>query len=165
MDRRSFIRTAGVGAAATGLAAPAIAQGRKAMVMVSTWPRDFPCLGTGARSIDKFWDSLTDHERMLITAAVQAEHVRIASEFNANNSLYLDKLINENGVQLKRFNEEICDAFGEASQEVFEEIVGHSDLARRVHESFLEARQQVGSWLNIADIAYLRQRNRVIGVE
>ena len=45
MDRRSFIKSAGgvaaAGAAATTLAAPAVAQGKKEMTIVSTWPRDF----------------------------------------------------------------------------------------------------------------------------
>ena len=54
MDRRSFIKKAGVAtgaAAATTLAAPAIAQERVEMVMVTTWPRDFPGLGTGAQRL------------------------------------------------------------------------------------------------------------------
>lgn len=45
MDRRSFIKKAGLvggGAAASTLAAPAVAQATKDMVIVSTWPRDFP---------------------------------------------------------------------------------------------------------------------------
>ena len=45
MDRRKFLRQAGVAgagvAAASTLAAPAIAQSRKEMVIVSTWPRGF----------------------------------------------------------------------------------------------------------------------------
>ena len=52
MDRRSFIRTAGAGAAATGaLAAPAIAQNTQVVRMVTTWPRNFPGLGTGAQRV------------------------------------------------------------------------------------------------------------------
>ena len=54
MDRRSFITKAGVAtgaAAATTLAAPAIAQERVEIAMVSTWPRDFPGLGTGAQRL------------------------------------------------------------------------------------------------------------------
>ena len=56
MDRRSFLKSAGVAttaAAATTLAAPAVAQERIDMVMVSTWPRDFPGLGTGAQRLAK----------------------------------------------------------------------------------------------------------------
>ena len=64
MDRRSFIRKAGVGAgataAATTLAAPAIAQQRIEMAMVSTWPRDLPGLGTGAQRLAKRLSDMTD---------------------------------------------------------------------------------------------------------
>ena len=55
MDRRSFIKSAGgvaaAGAAATTLAAPAVAQGKKEMTIVSTWPRDFPGLGISAQRL------------------------------------------------------------------------------------------------------------------
>ena len=52
MERRSFIKGAGAaavgGAAASTLATPALAQQRIEMVIVSSWGRDFPGLGTGA---------------------------------------------------------------------------------------------------------------------
>lgn len=54
MDRRSFIKTAALGgtaAAATSLAAPAIAQGNITWRMVTTWPRNFPGLGVGAQRL------------------------------------------------------------------------------------------------------------------
>ncbi len=44
MDRRSFIRNAALGgaaAAASSLAAPAIAQGKRKLTMVTSWPRGF----------------------------------------------------------------------------------------------------------------------------
>ncbi len=52
MDRRSFIRTAGIaGVGAAGLAAPAIAQGNMTWRMVTTWPKNFPGLGVGAQRL------------------------------------------------------------------------------------------------------------------
>ncbi|MCV0393971.1 MAG: TRAP transporter substrate-binding protein [Rhizobiaceae bacterium] len=52
MDRRSFIKKAGLaGAAATTLAAPAIAQGNQTWRMVTTWPKNFPGLGVGAQRL------------------------------------------------------------------------------------------------------------------
>jgi TRAP-type mannitol/chloroaromatic compound transport system substrate-binding protein len=64
MDRRTFIKKAGIGAGATAaaatLAAPAIAQARTEMVIVSTWPRDFPGLGTSAQRLAKRIPELTD---------------------------------------------------------------------------------------------------------
>lgn len=53
MERRKFLQGAAlVGAAgATTLAAPAVAQERKTLTIVSTWPRDFPGLGISAQRL------------------------------------------------------------------------------------------------------------------
>ena len=54
MDRRSFIKKAGLAtgaAAATTLAAPAIAQDVTEIKMVTSWPKNFPGLGTGANKL------------------------------------------------------------------------------------------------------------------
>ena len=63
MDRRKFIKSAGLvggAAAATTLAAPAIAQSSKEMVIVSTWPRDFPGLGISAQRLSARIEELTE---------------------------------------------------------------------------------------------------------
>lgn len=54
MDRRSFIRKAGLagaGAGAATLASPAVAQDRITWRMVTTWPKNFPGLGVGAQRL------------------------------------------------------------------------------------------------------------------
>jgi TRAP-type mannitol/chloroaromatic compound transport system substrate-binding protein len=60
MKRRQFIKSAAAagvaGAAATALSAPAIAQGMRELKMVTTWPKNFPGLGTGAQRLA---DSIT----------------------------------------------------------------------------------------------------------
>ena len=55
-------------------------------------------------------------------------------------------------------------AFGEAAEEVFEETRAHSDLARRIDDSYRQALETVGKWLTIADGEYAIQRNRVLGI-
>ncbi|MBO6835914.1 MAG: TRAP transporter substrate-binding protein [Alphaproteobacteria bacterium] len=111
-----------------------------------------------------WWDSLTDIDRLLIESAATVENDVMMSEFNANNGTYLRKLIQEQGVQVRKFNDDVYDSFGEASEAVFEEARAHSDLANRIHESFLAARSDIGGWANLADAAYVQQRNRVLGV-
>lgn len=54
MDRRSFLKQASLvsgAAAATTLAAPAIAQNKRTLRMVTTWPKNFPGLGTAAQKL------------------------------------------------------------------------------------------------------------------
>ena len=66
MKRRDFIKKAGTAAvvggvaASTTLAAPAIAQKRIDMVIVASWGRDFPGLGTGAQRFAKRVADMTD---------------------------------------------------------------------------------------------------------
>ena len=62
MKRREFLRGAAVVGAAAPLAAPAIAQSRVDMAIVSTWPRDFPGLGISAQRLAARITELTDGE-------------------------------------------------------------------------------------------------------
>ncbi|MEH6402712.1 MAG: TRAP transporter substrate-binding protein [Sneathiella sp.] len=57
MDRRSVLTgAAGLAVGAATFAAPAIAKGKKELKMVTTWPKNFPGLGTGAQ---RFADRVT----------------------------------------------------------------------------------------------------------
>ena len=63
MKRRSFLTgaaVAGVAAAASSLAKPAIAQGKRELKMVTTWPKNFPGLGTAAQRVADSIGVLTD---------------------------------------------------------------------------------------------------------
>lgn len=51
MERRSFIQHAGIAGITASMAAPAFAQGRQELRMVTSWPKNFPGLGTGAQRI------------------------------------------------------------------------------------------------------------------
>ncbi len=54
MDRRRFMTAAGMlsaGVATGGLSAPALAVGAREIRLVTTWPRGFPGLGTGAQRL------------------------------------------------------------------------------------------------------------------
>ena len=73
MKRRRFLTGAALGAAAAGalpsLPAPAIAQGLRQLRMVTTWPKDFPGLGTAAQRLA---DSITAMSGGKLTVKVHA---------------------------------------------------------------------------------------------
>lgn len=63
MKRRDFIKSAAVTGVATGsVAAPAIVSAKSAIrwKMVTTWPKNFPVLGTGANKLAKLITEMTD---------------------------------------------------------------------------------------------------------
>jgi len=111
-----------------------------------------------------WWEGLSDWEKAVITSCSMEEYANQMDETNANNGAYLNRLINEHGVELKQFSEEIYDSFGEGAAAVLDEARQHSDLANRIYESWAAARADVGSWMAISDIAYSVQRNRVLGI-
>ena len=111
-----------------------------------------------------FWGGLTATEQAILVAACREENAMQMAETNANNGTYLTRLINDHGVELRRFNDDVYDAFGGAAEEVFAEARSHSDLANRIYESFAAARADVGRWMLLADAGYVQQRNRVLGI-
>ncbi|PID50651.1 MAG: ABC transporter substrate-binding protein [Proteobacteria bacterium] len=112
----------------------------------------------------KFWDSLSKEDQMIIEACAAMENEMLMSEYTAKNGEALDRLVKQQGVKLLEFSEDVYDAFGEAADAVFEDVKKHGALAREIHESFLKARAIYGGWTKISDQAYVKQRNRVLGL-
>jgi TRAP-type mannitol/chloroaromatic compound transport system substrate-binding protein len=112
----------------------------------------------------KWWDALSKSDQAIITAAAAEENQQMFAEYNAKNGAALIRLVNEQGVKLRAFSDDTYDAFGEASEKVFEDTQKHSPLAKRIHESFAKARTEIGAWNKISDTAYVAQRNRVLGL-
>jgi len=111
-----------------------------------------------------FWGKLSKSDQAIIEAAAASENDWMMAEYNAKSGAALQDLIKNQGVQLRQFSDEIYDSFGEASEEVFDEVKAHSDLSSRIYDSFIKARADVGAWTNISDQAYVQQRNRVLGL-
>ena len=86
------------------------------------------------------------------------------SEYNGKSGAAFKRLTTDHGVQVRSFNDDVWDAMAEGADEVFEEARAHSDLANRIHESFLNARAEIGGWLGTSTGEYLTQRNRIYDV-
>jgi TRAP-type mannitol/chloroaromatic compound transport system substrate-binding protein len=111
-----------------------------------------------------FWSSLSDWERAIISAACNEEHAAQYEECQANNGAYLIKLVEEHGVELRQFGEDIYEGFGEASAEMYEGVRDHSPLAKKINDHFQATLRELGSWQAKAEAAYAPLRNRVLGI-
>ncbi len=88
MDRRSFLRTSALGgtaAAATTLAAPAYAQGKKVLTMVQSWPRGFAVLDDAANYVEKMVGEMSDGQ-LTIDKKAPGELVGALEVFDAVSS-------------------------------------------------------------------------------
>ena len=121
-----------------------------------------PMLAVG---MNKEWfEKLSKSDQAVIEAASSMENDVMMAEFTAKSGEALIKLIAEQGVQLRRFNDDIYDAFGEAADEVFTEVQEHDKLTKEIHQSFEQSRATLGGWSKISDQAYVEQRNRYLGL-
>jgi TRAP-type mannitol/chloroaromatic compound transport system substrate-binding protein len=111
-----------------------------------------------------WWGTLSKSDQAVIQAACNEENAGQMAETNANNGTYLNRLINDHGVELKSFSDEIYDSFGKAAEEVFAETREHSALAAKIHDDFAKTRADIGRWMLLADTGYTQQRNRVLGI-
>ena len=82
MERRHFLRGAAVAAAASGLAAPAVAQDTQTWRMVTTWPKNFPGLGVGAQRLADRITAMSDG-RLTIQVFSAGELVPALGTFDA----------------------------------------------------------------------------------
>ena len=106
----------------------------------------------------KLWDSLDSTTQLMVQAVIQAEAFVQSSEFTARNLGALEKLINEHGVQLKRFSDELLMELGKISGEVVAEIGNTDATTKKVYESFLEFRKNSITWTKISEQGFLNAR-------
>ncbi|MGB1213556.1 MAG: TRAP transporter substrate-binding protein [Pikeienuella sp.] len=111
-----------------------------------------------------WWGSLSSWEQAVITAACNEEHAAAHEENMSKNGEYLAKLVNDHGVQVRAFNDDVWDAFGDASAEVFEETRDHSDLAAEIDTSFQAALREIGGTMAKFEGTFVNQRNRVLDI-
>lgn len=112
----------------------------------------------------EFWSECTAWEKAIISAACYEEHANQMDETNANNGIYLQKMIDENGVELKEFSDEIYGSFATAAEEVFEETRDHSPLAAKINDEFQASLRTIGAWFAISEVAYQQKRNKALGI-
>ncbi len=112
----------------------------------------------------KFWGSLSKWEKDILTAACNEENANGYEEAQALNGRYLNRLINDHGVKVRTFSDEIYDSFGEGWAEVKEETRQHSPLAKQIVDDYDKALKELAGYQKLGEIGYSNQRNRVLGI-
>ncbi len=127
------------------------------------WP-GFHEPGTGFEcSINKAkFDALPKDLQDIVATACRAEAEAMLSEFNRHNGDALKVLIEQHGVQLRRFPDDVMTAFAKASNEVLAELESADDLTKRTYQSFKKFREEAISWAKLSEQGYLDMRQRTL---
>ena len=111
-----------------------------------------------------WWGELSNWEKAVITAACNEGNGLEMNETNAKNGEYLAKLVNEHGVEVREFSDEIYESFGEAAAEVFEDARSHSPLVVKIDDAFQKSLRELGAWQKLASVGYSAKRNSILGI-
>ncbi len=109
-----------------------------------------------------WWDGLSEADKALVEACCTAENDIMLAEFNARNGEALNKLVNEHGVQLHKFPEDVWNEIARVSDEVVRGA-GEDDLGQRIIDSYFAFRDSVRGWTSLADQAYANARTAALG--
>ena len=105
----------------------------------------------------KLWDSMTDGEQAIIKAACESTNHTSLGEFTYQNSVYLDILTRDHGVQLRSFPDEVVTAMSEASRDV-RASSGRDGIEKRIYESFETGLKKMSQWADVSDGPYYAAR-------
>ncbi|MEL6830083.1 MAG: TRAP transporter substrate-binding protein, partial [Pseudomonadota bacterium] len=104
------------------------------------------------------WESLTPTEQAIIRSACNEVNHLSVGEFSYNNALFLDRLVQEEGVALRRFPDDVVAQVKEISADVRSDAGSGDDLSRRIYESFEAALKLSRGFASVSDGAYLSAR-------
>ena len=99
---------------------------------------------------------------MTIKTACDWADTTTMAEYNAKNGAALERLVKDQGVIVREFNDDVYAAFKKGSDEVYEEVRAHSPLAAKIHDSAMNARKVVGDYIQLNDVAYTNKRNAAL---
>ncbi len=106
------------------------------------------------------WDGLTPEEQRIIRVACAHANEASLAEYTHQNALALQTLIEEHGVQLRAFPEDVWARVAALSEQVLAAQAEADDLTRRIYESFIAARARGMAWARVGDEPYLRARSQ-----
>lgn len=109
----------------------------------------------------ELWNDLSDADQMIIKMAAAQENVMNPADFIANHSRSLDILLNEHGVQLRSYPDEVMIALGKASEIVLAEAAAADPMTAKVYESYMAFLDEVAAWTEQSEQAFLRARSLV----
>ncbi|MCO6386448.1 TRAP transporter substrate-binding protein [Aliihoeflea sp. 40Bstr573] len=107
------------------------------------------------------FQELPDDLQAIIKGACAAEYDYVAADFAANDPRALQTLVNDHGVQIRQFPEEILEAGANAAKEIMQGLLDSSDaLTKKTAESFVSALNIVRHKTEGTDSLYIQAREK-----
>ncbi|MEM9813518.1 MAG: TRAP transporter substrate-binding protein [Pseudomonadota bacterium] len=110
------------------------------------------------------YNALPDDLKSAVAIACESLYNPVWTEYTTKHAASLEKLVAEDGVQVRMFPEDVITAMGVAAGEVIDELRQDEDaLVKTITESFLAYRDSVGGYMSYADNGQMNARAAVLG--
>jgi len=101
------------------------------------------------------WNSLPPDLQSIVQIACQAANLDMMSEFNARNANALSTLINQEGIDVRPFPNDVMRALREITTEVINELSQNDPRVEKVWNSYQAFMNEARSWQEISEQAYM----------
>ena len=106
----------------------------------------------------KAWEALPADLKAIVAHACASEANYALSEMERLNAQALAALINDHGVKLRAFSDDLVTAARQQANDVLGELSQRSAIAGKVHESYTAFRERSAPWSRISIESVLRAR-------
>ena len=105
---------------------------------------------------EKYNELPADLQAIVQAAALRMNHW-VLSEFEAKNAAYLQKLIEEEKVDIRHYPTEVLERLRFFTNEVIEELTSSDPFAKKVFDNYQSFRKRAAFWANSSEKLYYEQ--------
>ncbi|MCS7018746.1 MAG: TRAP transporter substrate-binding protein [Cytophagales bacterium] len=98
--------------------------------------------------------SLPEDLQMMLESAIMQLHTTLFAESEAKNAEYLDKLIQEEKKELRKFPSDVLAAMNEKLIEVIQEMIATDPISKKVYESYENFRQRAIRYSQVTEQSF-----------
>lgn len=104
-------------------------------------------------------DTLEPDLKAILQTAAFRLNMWILSEFEAKNNEYLQKIINESDVEVRRLNPDILTQMKQYTKETIQELVDSDAKTKTLYESYSKFQKNINEWSQYSESAYYNMMN------
>ena len=105
------------------------------------------------------YESLPDDLQAIVTYAARAINQDMLDEFTARNNAALQNLIDNHGVELRKFPDDVIVRLHQSSNEALQDLADSDPMAARVYASYKSFLDNVTRYHHISEQAYINARD------
>ncbi len=102
----------------------------------------------------KIYDSLPKDLQAILWAGSMNLHTWLLAEFDAQNRIYYQQLLQEDGIQIKTFPDDVLQTLKQYTEEAVEELIGDDAFSREVYDSYRKFQKEINAWSSMSEKAY-----------